>query len=857
MTDCSICCETFNKSSRCPIECKTCEDKNMKACQTCCKKYILDSINDPKCMVCSVEWDQEFLSDNFTKSFISKELKEHKENVLFEKQIARLSENQQDAQNFLLVEQLKKQKTIINDKISELQTLIRKLNSDVRNIDISIHDIINTNTNTKRENNFMYKCPLEDCNGFLNKQYVCGICDNKICKHCFEKITNDNEDEHECDEDKKKTVEMLKKDTKPCPKCAEMIHKTEGCFAPFTQILLWDSSIKFAKDIQVGDILIGDDGQKRFVEELVSGTDDMFLINQNDGIDYIVNSKHKLTLSYGGNKNIKYQNSIKKWIIRWFDINTFSAKSKKFNTENDAIDFKNNLKVPDLFDITVDDFNNIKNSTKKLFKGIKSINGIDYHFQDIQLDPYILGTWLGDGYSNGKEFCTNDPEILEYWNSWASDNNCKITNTSNKLRYYVSHNDNTKFNPIFPNPLKKKLSNYNLINNKHIPQEYIQNTKQIRLQLLAGIIDTDGYVTNNGRRIVITQANSELSKQIQFLAQSLGFSVHINKKQRINEIIFNQKPKNYKDIYFINISGSLIGDIPTKIPRKKCINQTSGVNLLTTNIVVSKLSKQQFYGWRVSGNNNRFLISDFTIAHNCDQMYCIKCHTAFSWRTGEIETRHIHNPEYFRYLRENGEFIPRNPGDIPHNGCNELPNYRALIGLCRTFYPTTYETRTHKHIDNKNTIIISNMYRMKTHILHIQRIRNNELQLFENNLKQLRVLYILNRIDKNTFKRKIQMIYKKYDKDQKVLNVWNLIDIVLNEYLGKIAEISPQNIPRIQGINIIEDIILQSNKTIDFCNKAFKKIGISYNVVYGGITNDWIEIPNYQTYLKIKANNKQ
>lgn len=240
----------------------------------------------------------------------------------------------------------------------------------------------------------------------------------------------------------------------------------------------------------------------------------------------------------------------------------------------------------------------------------------------------------------------------------------------------------------------------------------------------------------------------------------------------------------------------------------------------------------------------------------CNQMYCIKCHTAFSWRTGEIETRHIHNPEYFRYLRENGEHIPRNPGDIPHNACNELPNYRALIGLCRTFYPTTYETRTNKHIDNKNTIIISNMYRMKTHILHIQRIRNNELQLFENNLKQLRVLYILNRIDKNTFKRKIQIINKKYDKDQKVLNVWNLIDIVLNEYLGKIAEISPQNIPRIQGINIIEDIILQSNKTIDFCNKAFKKIGISYNVVYGGITNDWIEIPNYQRYIQM-LNKKQ
>lgn len=462
MPDCAICCEPFNKSSRCPVDCKTCEDTTVKACQACCKRYILDSINNPKCMMCSVEWDQEFISDNFTKSFLSKELKEHKENVLFEKQIARLSENQQDAQNFLLIEQLQKQKKIINEKIIDLQTQIRKLNSDVRNINISISDIMHTNTSQKREHNFIYKCPIEDCNGFLNKQYVCGICENKICKHCFEKLEEDEDNEHICDEDKKKTVEMLKRDTKPCPKCAEMIHKTEGC----------------------------------------------------------------------------------------------------------------------------------------------------------------------------------------------------------------------------------------------------------------------------------------------------------------------------------------------------------------------------------------------------DQMYCIKCHTAFSWRTGEIETSHIHNPEYFRYLRENGQHIPRNPGDIPHNACNELPNYRNLIGVCRVYFPTNYCERTHKHIDHKNTVIISNMYRMKTHILHIQRVRTHQLNEFDNSLKELRVLYILNRIDKQTFKKKIQMINKKYEKDQKVLNVWNLIDIVLNEYIGKIAEINTYRTTKQIGIQMIQDIIKQSFTTIDFCNKTFRKIGTAYNVVYGGITKEWIEIPNYQRYIK-------
>lgn len=36
----------------------------------------------------------------------------------------------------------------------------------------------------------------------------------------------------------------------------------------------------------------------------------------------------------------------------------------------------------------------------------------------------------------------------------------------------------------------------------------------------------------------------------------------------------------------------------------------------------------------------------------CDQMWCVKCHTAFNWKTGKVETGRVHNPHYFQYMRE-------------------------------------------------------------------------------------------------------------------------------------------------------------------------------------------------------------
>jgi hypothetical protein len=836
-TDCGICCEKYNLSTRKDVKCEY-TDCEFSSCKTCVRTYVLGTTSDPHCMNCKKPWAEKFLVENLNRAFCEKEYKAHRKNLLVEREISKLPETMNAAEKQKKIEKEQEKYTAILDKIKEINKELKTLKLEqylcTRRIGLIKRGEDGTDTERRK---FIMACPNNDCRGYLSTQYKCDLCELFTCSHCIEIIGYNKTDEHTCNPDNVASAELIKKDTKPCPQCGVRIHKISGCFAPDTPILLWDGDIKLAKNITVNDTLIGDDGEKRNILELTNGRDQMYLIKQNNTDNYIVNSKHILTLKFTGDGTISYIKSINKYVLKWFDNSEYKVKNKHFNDERTANEYKNSLNIC-LIDIPLLKYLELPKSTKTCLKGIKS-NGINWDEQYCNIDPYILGSWLGDGYSNGKEFASNDTEIIEYWIDWAKKNDAEVVKTTNPYRYYVKKSST---NTQRLNPLKKLLSKYNLINNKHIPKEFLINSRENRLKLLAGIIDTGGCVSNNGRRIVIIQVNFKLTNNIKFLAKSLGFSVNITIRKCLQIKCPNTEPKDYNHQYCINISGYNLHEIPTILPRKQCNQQNGGVNLLCTNIIVIPFNEDNYYGWRLD-KNNRFLLGDFTIAHNCSQMWCTECNIAFDYNTLKIDTGAVHNPHYYQHLaQQNNGQAPRNPQDILCGGLCGVPQLQRVIFAKLT-----------RHIpDDANKLLmlqnlLGDMHRTISHITYYElpSTRTRVRTLLDT--EELRVNYILGKRDNKSFNKNdfATLIYKKdiqRKKYNELLHLYELLSVVGIENFNLFkTTISPDY------VTIVNAKILEFDNLRIYCNKEFGKISVAYNHKTTYINHLWqIETKKYK-----------
>ena len=394
------------------------------------------------------------------------------------------------------------------------------------------------------------------------------------------------------------------------------------CFAPDTPILLWNGTIKKAEDIIVGDYLIDDNGNPIRVKTTCSGFKTMYNIipTKKNFMSYTVTDNHIITLKArnhirnpsGRNKNYKF---------RWFDAKKLEYVCNSFETAEELETFKST--ITDIIDITIEKYLSLDINTQKELYTFKS-SGINWESKEVALDPYILGMWLGDGTSTGYEFATADKELLDKWIEWGVDNDATIKKGL-KYKYNISSTINNTQEGIACNkteqaPLAKLLRVYNLVNNKHIPLDYLVNDRKTRLAVLAGIIDTDGHVRANGHEIRICQGepNYKIIYDTEFLARSLGFSCHLNNGIASYTVNGEKRKTPYKEL---TITGQYLYEIPTVLPRKKLNkfdNPTSVKrcsSFMQSSFELIQKDVQPFVGWQVDGNG-RFLLGDLTVSHN-------------------------------------------------------------------------------------------------------------------------------------------------------------------------------------------------------------------------------------------------
>lgn len=758
---------------------------------------------DAMCMFCKKQLSLSFVAEVTPKVFHNTTYRKKRSDSLLSIEKSLLPDTQG------LVEQNKREKKV-NIEIKLLLKRQKDLNYELSAVraeirDLRTHGIRDETASDERVKKYSFACSREPCRGYLcTTNWECGICELYTCGKCLKPKDGRVDPDHECNDDDKATAKFIKTDTRQCPNCPARIHKIEGCFSPETPILMWSGYTKLAKDISTGDELVGDDGMKRIVKETIYGRDNMFEIIQNKGENYTVNSKHTLSLKFSGDRTIGYSRTIGKFQLRWFDKETMKSRSKKSDDIQCLKKFRDSLPVDNTIDMSVQQFLDMDVGMRKNMLGFRSHAGWNSN-EDIHIDPYILGTWLGDGYSNGSGFCTNDDEVFQAWNTWAGTIDASVTKCSSPFAYYVRRKEGSS---LRSNPFKALLNKYNLIGNKHIPHQYLISSKTTRLSLLAGIIDTDGCVTNNGRRIVVIQVPKILSSQILFLARSLGFAAHLTICSKKNSICMGNPPKDYQDQHHINISGKGIEQIPCIIQRKKCSSSHGSVDQLRTNIQIIPQGMGEYYGWRVDGNR-RFLLGDFTVSHNCDQMFCTQCRTAFSWKTGKIETGKIHNPHFYEYQRaNNGGVAPRVDGDVPFDQCAQLPNWPYLFRI----------------IANPiNVRQVGNVYTAVNHCTQVILRRLNE----NTDHADLRVRFLLGEIDEKKWRSMLQARQKMNEKNH---DMRQIIEMFVATATGIINTIVKTNI-RIEELNTLRK----------YMNKEMKKLAEVYGTTVLIFNKEWVE----------------
>lgn len=254
-----------------------------------------------------------------------------------------------------------------------------------------------------------------------------------------------------------------------------------------------------------------------------------------------------------------------------YNIIPINGNTYRVNSEH-ILCLKNSNKQ--ILEISVKEYLKLSESKKKNLKGY-SVK-VEFQEQIVQFEPYLMGFLLGEIISNRTHYLDENDEII-----------------------------------------KDVLQEFNLIDDNHIPIIYKCNSRENRLQLLAGFIDSNGKLnkSKNGYEF-FSLNNKRISDDIIYLCKSLGFACYLKYSKEYSKKYSKEydNSKELKSTQKLCISGNL-EIIPVLVQKKKVTPRKLIKDFLTIGIKVEHVKIDKYYGFEVDGNS-RYLLGDFTVTHN-------------------------------------------------------------------------------------------------------------------------------------------------------------------------------------------------------------------------------------------------
>ncbi|SDK01889.1 replicative DNA helicase [Nonomuraea jiangxiensis] len=220
---------------------------------------------------------------------------------------------------------------------------------------------------------------------------------------------------------------------------------------------------------------------------------------------------------------------------------------------------------------------------KRLNHTVVNARPLDLPDRDLLIPPYALGTWLGDGNSSSARFTTGDPEIAEH----VAAEGLRVEHRGGLLyamllpeqepiaerpcivcgkpftpqtpqvrtcgRVCGGQSRKSEHGPSQPprcpdcgglssgfrqcqkcrndhGTMNARLRKLGVLGNKHIPGEYLRASEAQRRALLAGLLDTDGYISAAGT-VQLALTNRRLAEDAWELILSLGYKATWTSKE--------------------------------------------------------------------------------------------------------------------------------------------------------------------------------------------------------------------------------------------------------------------------------------------------------------------------------------